>query len=77
MAERLSEWMFTNCMGVEVEICVEKHIVNYKDKNIMWQNIKNKPIKWGFKMWYRYTLKTGHLYNLNIYTCWKETTEFG
>ena len=64
-------------MEPEVEQSVDEHMIKYKNRRIMWQRIKNKPIKWGFRMWYRCTSKTGNLYEFDIYTGRKEITEFG
>ena len=43
----------------------------------MRKHIKNKPIKWDFRMWYRCAPKTSYLYEFDIYTGRKETAEFG
>ena len=52
-------------------------MIKYKDRSIMRKHIKNIPIKWSFRKWYRCTPKTGYLYEFYIYTGRKETTEFG
>ena len=41
----------------------------------MKQYVKNKPIKWGFKFWFRCASKTGYLYQLDLYLGKKEKTE--
>ena len=64
-------------MDPEVDQSVDEHMIKFKGRTIMRQHIKNKPIKWGFKMWYRCAPKTGYFYELDIYTGKKETTEFG
>ena len=64
-------------MKPEVDPSVDEHMIKFKGRNIMRQHIKNKPIKWGFKMWYRCAPKTGYCYEFDIYTGKKETTEFG
>ena len=43
----------------------------------MRQYMKNKPIKWGFKFWFRCGAKSGYLYEFNIYLKKKGNTEFG
>ena len=68
---------FLRSMKPEVDESVDEHRIKYKSRRIMRQHIKNKPIKWGFWMWYRCTPKTGYLYEFDIYTGRKETTEFG
>ena len=64
-------------MEPEVEKSVDEYMIKYKGRSIMRQRIKNKPIKWGFKMLYRSAPKTGYLYEFDIGTGRKETTEFG
>lgn len=48
-------------MEPKVEQSLDEHMVEYKDKNILKQHIKNNPIKWWFKMMYRCIPKTGIL----------------
>lgn len=47
-------------MEAETEESVDKHMVKYRGKSNM--RMRNKPIKWGFKMCYRCDPKTGYLY---------------
>lgn len=63
-------------MKAEVEKNVYKHMVKYKGKSIIRQHIKNKPINWWLKMWYKCAPKTTCLYEFDIYTGRKEATEF-
>ena len=46
---------------------VDKHMCKFKDRWIMKQYIKNKPIKWDFKYWYRCDSETGYRYQLELY----------
>ena len=41
----------------------------------MKQYVKNEPIIWGFKFWFRCASKTGYLYQLDLYLGKKEKTE--
>ena len=41
----------------------------------MKQFIKSKPIKWGFKFWFRCDSKTSYLYDICIWGA-KESTEY-
>ena len=43
----------------------------------MQQYMKNKPIKWGFKFWFRCGSKSGYLYKFDMYLGKKGNTEFG
>ena len=47
-AESLSNSPFQNA---------DEHMCKFKGRSSMKQYIKNKPIKWGFKYWYRCTVK--------------------
>ena len=47
---------------------IDEHMVKFKGNHSMKQYIKNKPIKWGFKMWMRCDAVTGYLYKYDIYT---------
>lgn len=47
---------------------VDEHMVKFKGRNAMKQYMKNKPIKWGFKMWARCCSKTGYLFQFDYYT---------
>jgi len=49
----------------------------FKDKSLMHQYMKNKPIKWGFKFWFRFDLKSGYLYEFDMHLGKKDKTEFG
>ena len=42
----------------------------------MKQCIKSKPIKWGFKFWFRCDSKIGYLYELRMYLVRKDSTEY-
>ena len=53
---------FLRSMKPEVEQSVDEHMIKYKGRSIMQQHIRNKPIKWGFRMWYRCASKIGYLY---------------
>ena len=44
---------------------------------VMRQYMKNKPIKWGFKFWFRCGSKSGYLYEFDMYLGKKAKTEFG
>ena len=39
--------------------------------------MKNKPINWGFKFWFRCISKSGDLYQFDMYLGKKSKTEFG
>ena len=43
----------------------------------MRQFMQNKPIKWGFKIWFQCGSKSGYLYQFDMYLGKKSKTEFG
>jgi Transposase IS4 len=47
---------------------IDENMVKFKGRNAMKQYMKNKPIKWGFKMWARCCSKTGYLFQFDYYT---------
>ena len=64
-------------MEPEAKQSLDEHMIKYKGSSVMQQHIKKTWIKWGFGMWYRCAPKTGYLYQFDIYTGRKKTTEFG
>ena len=52
----------------EKDHSIDEHMIKFKGRQIMRQYIKNKPTKWGFKMWYRCGSKSGFLYEMDMYT---------
>ena len=64
-------------MEPEVEQGVDEYVVKYKGRSIMRQHIKNRPMKWDFRMWYWWAPKQNLLESIWHYTGRKEATEFG
>ena len=56
---------------------VDEHMIKFKGRSQMKQNIKNKPVKWGFKMWQRCGAASGYLYEFDLYTGRKDRPELG
>ena len=54
---------------------VDEYICKFKGRSCMKQYIKNKPIKWGFKYWYRCDSETGSVYQLELYQGQKQKGE--
>ena len=46
-----------------------------KGRSSMKENIKNKPIKWSFKYWYRCDSETGYVCQLDLHQGRKEKKE--
>ena len=46
---------------------IDEHMCKFKGKSRMKQFIKNKPIRWGFKLWFRCSANDGYLYQMEIY----------
>ena len=58
------------------EQSIPEHMVEFKGRSGMKQYIKSKPIKWGFKFWFRCSSKSGYLHQIDIYLGRKQTSEF-
>ena len=56
---------------------VDEHMIKFKGHSGMKQYIKNKPVKWGFKLWCRCDSETGYLYHFDLYTGKKKHSEKG
>jgi hypothetical protein len=68
---------FKSAMQPTERQSVDEHMIKFKGNNHMKQYMKNKPIKWGFKVWCRCCSETGYLFDFNFYTGKKINTECG
>ena len=68
---------FQDMLLPEAHQSIDEYMCKFKGKNIMRQYMKNKPIKWGFKFWFRCRAKSGYLYEFDMYLGKKGNTEFG
>lgn len=68
---------FLKTLQPESHQSVDEHMCKFKGKSLMRQYMKNKPIKWGFKFWFRCGSKSGYLYEFDMYLGKKAKTEFG
>ena len=66
---------FSSCVSNDSTQSVDEHMVKFRGRSSMRQYLKNKPIKWGFKFWYRCASKTGYLYQFDLYLGKKESRE--
>ena len=66
---------FPLCVSNDSKQSIDEHMVKFKGRSTMRQYVKNKPIKWGFKFWYRCASKTGYLYQFDLYLGKKESRE--
>ena len=55
---------------------IDEDMMEFKGRSGMKHYIKSKPIKWGFKFWFRCLSKSGYLYEMDIYLGRKQTPEF-
>ena len=46
---------------------IDERMIRFKGPNIMKQYLKQKPIKWGFKMWVRAGSISGYVYEVDLY----------
>ena len=67
---------FGEVLSNNKEQSIDEHMVKFKGRSDVKQCIKSKPIKWGFKFWFRCSSKTGYLYQLDIYLDKKQNREF-
>lgn len=49
------------------EITIDETMVPHKGRLSFKQYIKNKPIRWGIKLWVLCEAKTGYVYNFDVY----------
>ena len=61
----------------EAHQSIDDHMCKFKRTSIMRQYLKNKPIKWGLKFWFRCGAKSGYLYEFDMYLGKKENNKFG
>lgn len=59
---------FQKAMNNTKSQSIDEHMIKFKGHNIMKQYVKNKPVKWGFKLWCRADSQTGYLYEFDLYT---------
>ena len=59
---------FQNCGEPERQQSIDERMVKFKGHSIMRQYIKNKPVKWGFKLWMRRGAKSGYTFEIDVYT---------
>ena len=60
--------MYQRCAKNTSKQSIDKHMIKFKGKSSMKQYIKNKPIKWGFKVWQLCDSLSGYLYEFDLYT---------
>lgn len=59
---------FQNALNNTKKQSIDEHMIKFKGHNAMKQYIKNKPVKWGFKLWCRCDAATGYLFEFDLYT---------
>ena len=67
---------FFEVLSNDSEQSIDEHMMRFKGRFGMKQYIKSKPIKWGFKFWFRCLSKSGYLYQMDIYLGRKQTPSF-
>ena len=60
-------WKVSEVLSKNSEQSIDEHMVKFKGGSGMKQYIKSKPIKWGFKFWFRCSSKSAYLYQMDIY----------
>ena len=67
---------FFEVLSNDSEQSIDKQMVSFKGRFGMKQYTKSKPIKWGFKFWFRCLSKSGYLYQIYVYLGRKQTPLF-
>ena len=67
---------FSDVLSHDSEQSIDEHMMRFKGRSGMKQYIKSKPIKWGFKFWFRCSSKYGYLHQMDIYLGRKQTPSF-
>ena len=66
---------FQESYSNELEQSIDEHMTKFKGRSSMRQYLKVKPIKWGFKWWFRYASSNGYLYEFDLYLGKKQNVE--
>ena len=66
MTRRKKDDSFSTCISNYFTQVIGQHMVKLKVNSSMKQYVKNKPIKWGLKFWYRCESKTEYLYQYDL-----------
>ena len=67
--------VFTESLSNSPFQSVDEHKCKFKGRSSMKQHINNKPIKWGFKYWYRCDSEIGYVYQLELHQGQQEKRE--
>ena len=67
--------VFPEAMSDDSEQTIDEQMVKFKGRSSMKQYVKNKPIKWGFKFWFRCGSKMGCLQEMDMYLGKKQQLE--
>ena len=70
-----SNKVFSEAMSDDSEETIDEHMVKFKGRSSMKQYVKNKPIKWGFKFWFRCDSTTEFLQEMGMYLGKKQQVE--
>ena len=66
---------FQESYSNESEQSIDEHMTKFKGPSSMRQYLKVKPIKWGFKWWFRYASSNGYLCEFDLYFGKKQNVE--
>ena len=64
---------FSEVLSNDSKQSIDEHMMKFKGRSGMKQYIKSKPIKSGFKFWFRCSSESGYLYQMDIYLGRKQT----
>ena len=49
-----------NAFSDDVDQNIDEHMTKFKGRSLMIRYLQLKPMKWGFKRWFRYANSTGY-----------------
>ena len=67
---------FSKVLSNDSEPSIDEHKVKFKGRSGMKEHIQSKAIKWGFKYWFLCSIKSGYLYQMDIFLGRNQTPEF-
>ena len=56
-----------NYQSDDFDQSIDEHMTKFQGHSSMKQYLQLKPIKWGFKWWFRCASSTGYLYEFDLY----------
>ena len=58
---------FQESYSIELKQSIHEHMAKFKGRSSMREYLKMKPIKWGFKWWFRCVISNGYFHEFGLY----------